>query len=526
MSAVAPGGAVADRSGRLAALAASSWTTLGLIAIAIGQQLLGHLDCDVSWFITFAEKFVDGAVPYVDVTDPNPPAAFLVMTPAILLARGFGVAAEPVVAALVFVFALLSFAASALILRRSGPRAPEDRRLLLNVAVFLLLVAPALVFAEREHLALLALTPMLATFAALAEGGRVAWPLRIVAGLGAGLAICFKPFFAFAVGLPALALAYRERSLRPLMTAEMATAVAFCGAYGVATILMFPAYAQYALPVIADVYQPARESFANLAFRTLAPFNIVLLAAFFSAAAQALAPPVAPGFVAPASARVCAYASTGFLASFFLQGKGWMNHAYPGIVLALLAWLLLTLDSHPTARAAREGSLFKFVFLPALIAAPFQFGAARVLADVEEHPGLRAEIARVGPAHPRLIAMARQLDYGHPATRHLGGVWVGRPNALWVASFAGHLLGGGADPARRARLENYRRRDLAGFAEDVRLGKPDVIIVEDEETRDWVLKQPESASVLEGYEKAGKAGDIELWVRRTSDGVARAPAPT
>lgn len=510
---------------RLAAILASPWITLALVGAAIAQQIAGHIDCDVSWFITFAEKIVDGAVPYVDVTDPNPPAAFLALVPAVALARALGVAVEPVVAGFVFFGAFLSIALSAAIFRAGARRSRADWRLLLNAAVFLLLVAPEIVFAEREHIALLALAPLLATLAASAEGGRVATWRRVLAGVGAGIAVCFKPFFVLAIVLPALALAWRERSLRLLFTTEMAVAAALCLLYVAGVLAVFPAYAQYALPVIAEVYQPAREGWFRLAAMTVAPFNIAALLALAVAAARGFAhPPAAPGFVAPAAARVCALASAGFLASFFIQGKGWANHAYPGLALALLAWCFFALDRHPRARAAREGRLFKFVFLPIFIAAPAMFGAASQLADAEEHPGLRAELARVAPAHPRLIAMARELDYGHPVTRQLGGTWVGRPNALWTASFAAHLLGRATvgeatvgeapDEASRARLEAYRRRDLAGFAADVRAGRPDAIIVEDRATREWVAAQPEASGVLDGYARSGQAGEIEIWTRK------------
>src|SRR5512139_3562169 len=120
-------GAIIDReSPRLAAILASPWITLLLVGVAIAQQLAGHIDCDVSWFITFAEKVVDGAVPYVDVTDPNPPAAFLSLIPAVTLARALGVAVEPVVASLVFIAAFLSIGVCALIFRAGARRSRED----------------------------------------------------------------------------------------------------------------------------------------------------------------------------------------------------------------------------------------------------------------------------------------------------------------------------------------------------------------------------------------------------------------
>lgn len=502
-------------TGRVRALLASRWVAVALVGIAIGQQIAGHLDCDVSWFITFAEKFLDGAVPYVDVTDPNPPAAFLSVAPAIMLARAFNVPPEPVLAGLVFLFAILSIGVSAAIFRFDAPRSRENWGLLLNASIFLLLLAPEIVFAEREHIALLALAPMLATLAVSAEGGRVVRPLRVIAGLGAGLALCFKPFFALAIALPAFVLAFRERSPRLLFTTEMAIGAAVCVAYGVATLLFFPAYVQYALPVITEVYQPARDAWMKLTLQSVAPFNVALLVALAVAWTRGFERPAsAPGFVAPASALVCALASLGFLVSFFIQGKGWTNHGYPGLILALLAWCFFALDSHPRAQAVREGRLFMFIFLPIFFASPAIFGADKLLSNAEEHPGLRGEIARVAPAHPRIIVMARQLSYGHPVTRQLAGTWVGRPNALWTATLAGYLLGDVRDPARRARLEDYRRRDLIGFVEDVSVGRPDVIVVEDKGTREWALKQPETANVLDGYEKTGQAEEIEIWTRK------------
>lgn len=506
---------LAHQPARLAQSLSSPLISLLLALLAIVQQIVGHTDGDVSWFITFAEKYVDGAVPYVDITDPNPPAAFLAFAPAVRIARAFGFAVEPVAAAMVFVFIAGAFASSALILRYAARRSRETWGLLLNASLFLFAVAPEFLFAEREHIAVLALLPMLASLIVTAEGGRASLTLRIIAGLGAGVAMCFKPFFALAVALPLIVEAWRARAPRMLLSLEALVAAGVSLAYLAATRALFPAYFDYALPVIAEVYQPARESWGNLALRTLAPFNIVLLAGLMAASARGFAtPPVATGFVTPPAARVCAFASLGFLVSFFVQGKGWMNHAYPGVTLALLAWCAFVLDKHPRAQAARSGRLFKFIFLPAFIAAPAMFGAAKQLGDVEEHPGLRAAIARVAPANPRVIALARQLDFGHPVTRQLGGVWVGRANALWTASFANYLLNSTKDPALRARLIAHRQRDYADFAEDVRDGRPDVIVGEDASTRAALAREPALAHVLDDYEKAATAEAIEIWTRK------------
>lgn len=494
---------------------ASPWIAALLLCAAVLQQSLGHLDGDVSWFLTFAEKYVDGAVPYVDVTDPNPPAAFLALAPAIRLARATHLAVEPVFAALVFAFALLCLALSAMILRYGPNRSRQDRGLLLNASIFLLFVVPEFVFAEREHLALLAAAPFLMLLAVSADRCSVPfWP-RGVAGVGAGLAICFKPFFVLPLALPALVPALRERSPAALLTPETATACAIALAYGLVTAILFPAYVNNAIPVISEVYQPARLDAVMLAFLTLSPINALLLFSLFLVSRGGVTrPPSGSIFPASTPALVCGLASLGFLLTFFIQGKGWMNHAYPGVVLALFAWIFFLLDPETDARRAGAGRVFKFVFLPIFLAAPMLFGANKLLADEEEQPGLRAEIARVAPPHPRLVALAPDLSYGHPVTRHLAGTWVGRPNALWVSTFANHLLEKEQDPARRARLEEYRRIDLDGFAQDVRAGRPDAIIVSDPKSRDFGLNHPAVADVLGDYEKTGQAGEVEVWTRK------------
>ncbi len=494
--------ASADRD-RLRQALASAWLTAALVVYAILSQALGHIDADVSWFITFAEKYLDGAVPYVDVTDPNPPSAFLSLVPAVVVARALHLAAEPVVATYVFLLAGASIALCGAILRFGPSRSRNDWGMLLNAAVFLFGVAPQVVFGEREQLALLAMAPLLSLLATRAEGGRPPLGLRLLAGALAGLALGLKPHFGLALALPLAALAWREGPSRLLFNTEIFAALAAAAAQFGLLFLYFPAYGAYALPIAVDLYAPGRDSWDNLLLRSLAPFNAVLLLGLIAEARK-------PGVALPAAGRVCAFASAGFLLTFFIQGKGWTNHAYPGLALALFAWVFLLLE-RPAAAAQ---PFAKNLFLPIMAAAPFLFGGIDQILDAEEHPGLTAAAAAVAPPRPKIIVMARQLDFGHPLTRRLGGSWVGRPNALWVASFAAQLLHNAKDPAYRARLEEYRRKDLAGFAEDVRNGRPDLIVVEDKGTREFVAARPESAGVLAAYAHAADVGEIEIWTRK------------
>ena len=494
------------RPDALARALSSPWLGAALAVVALAQQLAGHFDCDVSWFLTFAEKFVDGRIAYVDVTDPNPPASFLSLVPAVLLARTLNLEPETVVAALVFAFAAGSIALSFHLIRNGAARSRRAWMLLLNTTIFLLLVAPEIVFAEREHIALLALLPLLAALAAEERRARPPRLSRMLAGLGGGLAIALKPHFALAIALPALAIAWRERSLRALWRDELVVAALAAGAYGVLVVALFPAYLEQALPLAVEVYAPSRDDLGRLLAFTLAPAYAALLAGFLVAAR---------GIVLGRATLVALAASIGFFAAFLIQGKGWTNHAYPALTLLLLAWTLLALRDR-TARlappAAATPALIRLLFVPALVAAPACFGAVDQLTDREEHPGLYEAAARVAPPNPRIATIASQLDFGHPLVRRLDGEWVGRQNALWVTALVGRLAQD-ADPPRRARLEAWRSADLAALAADIREGRPDIIVVEDEATRQFVAQRPEASGVLEGYRLAERVGAIEIWRR-------------
>ncbi|ATQ68392.1 MULTISPECIES: hypothetical protein [Methylosinus] len=483
----------------LARALGSPWLGAGLAVAAIAAQLAGHIDCDVSWFLTFAEKFVDGATPYVDVTDPNPPASFLSLVPAVLLARALHVAPEACVATMALVFAAGTIWLAFRLLRLGAARSRRASMLLLNALVFLLIFAPALAFAEREHIAVLAMLPLLAALSVEQRRPAPARAARILAGLGGGLAIALKPHFALAIALPALAIAWRERRVSALWRDELIAAALGAAAYAIAVVLLFPAYVERALPLALEVYGPSRDGLAHLLTHSLAPAYLALLAGFLVAARGAL----------DRATLVFLLASIGGFAAFLIQGKGWINHAYPALALILIAWTLL---AGGRERTPRRAALVKFLLVPALVGAPFCFGLADVIADAEEHPGLMEAAASAAPPHPRVATIARQLDFGHPLVRRLEGEWIGRQNALWVTALVGRLLPS-ATPERQARLEAWRHADLSDFAEDVRAGRPDIVVVEDEATRRFVLGRPETAATLDGYRLAERTGDIEIWRR-------------
>ncbi|MDE2361961.1 MAG: hypothetical protein KGM42_04715 [Hyphomicrobiales bacterium] len=481
----------------------SSWqAAVCIVVVSLAQQSLAHFNGDNSWLITVADKVLHGAVAYSDIQESNPPLAFLLYMPAVVLSQAVGLRPEAWTVAEIFVCLVLALGLSARILRIGGALSDTERPLWRNTALFIFLFCPQFGFAEREHFAALFALPIVAAAVARAGGGRVELWAALLAGVGGGAALCLKPYYAAGVGAAALALVLQRRSLRYLFAPEyLTTATVFLAYLGLVQVF-FPRFYEVMLPLGVEVYAPARHSLAEML--TMLPFlaHAALIGGLIFAGTR-----MGYGVRAPVLIAV----AIGFLFTYVYQGKGWFNHAYPVTVFAMFATIALWRDR---AQAPGAALFARYCVIPVFVCAPFFAAPAMALPGAEEYPGLIAAIRAHAPVHPKIAALAEELDVGHPAVRLVDGQWVGRRNAIWVNNCVNRILQTTqVDAAKRARLVNFAREDRRLLAEDVAAGRPDVILVESAALREWTTRTPELAHVLDGFEKAAQAQDIEVWVR-------------
>ncbi len=457
--------------------------------VALVQQAWSSLDCDVSWLITVAERMLDGATLYRDVEEVNPPASVLLYVPAVALGRWLALPPEPIVVLLVTTLAGLSIRHAARLL----PCPVAHRAALLSAAAFVLLVLPADLFAQREHVALIAGLPMLALLAARVQ----ALPVRGVdawsAGLAAGIMVVIKPHLALPLLTVAAWAVLRRRSARALLGPEWLAFAGVCFGYALLVRLAFPLYLDRMLPLLQLVYLPGRDTWANL---LRGPMTIIPVSAAVLTVWLARGRPAPPTIAA-------LLAAAGFLLAGWVQGKGYLNHGYPAVAAALLAIALeLTRPGH----ARRFGALCAGIL--ALFAT---YGYARV----PEPYALRDAVARVGPAHPRLIGVSFDFALGHPLTRWIGGRWVGRRGNLWVTGNARQQL---QDPtlahARRDAFERAEGDDARILAEDIVRGAPDIVLVDTVPGAEWIAAHPPVARAMARYRPVERVGAVTLWTRR------------
>jgi hypothetical protein len=467
----------------------------GLFAVALATQLTFGMMADVGWLAHCDERWLDGAVPYRDFIEINPPASLLLYLPAVAAARAVGLRSELCIAAFGFLAAGAALALSFAALRRVLPGVAI-------AAVTALFVLPGETFCERDHLAAVFGVPLLALTLARVQGKRAPLWLALAAGVGAGMMAAIKPPYAL-VGV-ALALylisriGWRVVSRAPEYYAAAAVGLAYVAGVG----LFFPTYVTDAMPLGVAVYVPAREGLAALLGST--GFILVLLIAV-TAALTAQRP--SPGFVIAMLATLAAGLG------YFAQGKGWIYQAVPAAMFATLAggfaldgrqpnyaalgaaFLTAGLAAPLTQNvgvallgglaiglavetaATRKFELDLARLAPAALAAAIGTTCGVCVIDRPPAPALGRMLATLGP-HLAIGTISEDEGLGFPLVRRIGATWVMRANSLFVNAAADHLIAEHPDDAGlKARLQPFAETERRELVEDISRQRPDALLV-------------------------------------------------
>jgi hypothetical protein len=519
--------------------------TLAVAAAAILLQWRFGLLGDVSWLITVDEKWLDGATPYRDIIEINPPASLMLYWPAVALARALGVAPEFTVAAFGFLSIALSLALAATILQRAG-LLKRLGPLAAPIALVAFAILPGQSFDERDHLAALYGLPFLALAAARAARAPVDARLALVAGLGAGLMAIIKPPYAL-VAILLLPYLLRRAGVVALLKGVEYYAAAALGLVYVALVpLAFPAYVADILPLGLAVYAPIREPLSALVAAPGPLFVFVLGAALMRLMREDLGEPLT---------AVPALAALGAFAAYLVQGKGWLYQAYPAIALmALAAGLALALKPQTPLRIA-AGALaglaaglalaelgrwpLPLAFVAAGAASAFVWrreGGEAPLAEMGvaatlgaacglfglngiETPAIARALAGLGP-HPTVAAISESLAFGHPMVRRIGGVWVQSVPSLWITAAARRRIDEHPNDAPlAARMQAYIDADRDRLVADIARARPDALLVGRLDTRfhQWAWNDPKITAARADYRLYATESDTdfpaELYVR-------------
>lgn len=470
---------------------------VGAVIIAALLRSLFETNEDVSWLIIVAERVVGGARLYVDFLEVNPPASIFIYVPGVIFSALTGLNSVQANTTLLFGACLTGLFVCARSLHRAD-MVPRHAGLVLFGALVVLLAIPTYVFAEREHVVLLAILPALTTLSIRARGRSVDPASMVIAGIGAGLAVSIKPIFALGLLGPAVCVLVRQ-GCSPLARAGELWLGALLGSiYGFALLTLLPAFRERVLPIALSVYLPKRLPLPNLLSSPglLVWLSAVLLAMWVTMRSRL-----------PPSVAVLLTSSAGFAAAFVGQGKGFAYQCYPAIALALLAVLVGLADGWQVQNPFARIQAALLVML-GLCAANF---LDRHYNPDDRTPGLRDAVLAVA-AHPRMIAISDTLALGQPFTRRLGGTWVGSAPSTWISGNAEALIAEGADPRR---FQPWIAMEQALYAEDIAAKRPDVVLVAGDRWQAWIDGSPALVRAMSDYMRSARFDDIALWIRKT-----------
>jgi hypothetical protein len=537
----------ARRRERTEAIFRALWPASAIVA-AVAAQAGGSLADDISGLITLSEKMLNGETPYVDFVEVNPPASILIYLPIVAMARLLGVAPEFLIGLCCFlaIGATLWLCTRALrntgLIEGAGPIG-------LAAAIAALAVLPAHVFAQREHIAVIAGLPFFCALIARASGADVEAPVRLLAGLGAGLMMSIKPHFALTI-LATLPYLVRRIGWRATLgLTELYVGGFVCALYGAAIALFFPAYIERIAPLVLEVYTPLREPWFVLlrdaGFMSWAVMGLYLLAFARSTIGDPLV-------------SIPLLASLGAIIGFLIQAKAWPYQAYPAVALMALALGGALVSEGRDWRRPAFGVACAYLILTAaafdhsLIRSLYYWAspiaaatvAARLLAERRRQwlaavstlsapaiasifalayiwfshndgpPRLQVAAAKLGP-HPRIVAITQNSGVGHPFVRQIGGIWVQRVASLWITSGALSLLKDSKDPSAVAKLNSYLRLDRDMLVEDIQRNRPEIILISNRSGpfRDWAFADPRVAAELASYRLYADDGETFLYAR-------------
>lgn len=461
------------------------------------------LNADLGCLLTLDEKILDGRRLGVDLFELNPPLSVYMYMPASWLARLTGVAPELVVIILVIV----EIAGATFVIDRTAAAAKlENRERTVSTwsLALLLAILPGAIFGQREHIAVIALTPFVA-ISALRWRGLDPGRSVILAGLGAGVAMSIKPFFALVLGLPIILGAVRQRSVRPLFTPEAWIAAAIVIGYGAVVVTVFPDYLSTYAPMVAEAYLPIRRELGSLL-----PLPIVVIGASI-AFLRLLAP---QEFRIGGKATPWLAASIGGAASFLLQGKGWSYTAFALCMFAVATPLL-----HVCARSLRASTVTGGVAAIVLIGLFLSYPAPGF-------PPLQARVQAI-VKNPRLLAITDHTGLGQPLVRQIGGTWVGSSCGAQLLAAGAMLRQTSSQPTEgeQAKLDSiiaFERRHLLA---DIRNGRPDVILVDTYllssfpfDWLAWAKSDPELRMELDRYREVEDVGRVRILVDPSNAG--------
>ena len=335
----------------------------------------------------------------------------------------------------------------------------------------------------KEYFVVIFLLPYFLT--RLVASDRLTRTARILIGIAAGLAICFKPHQILAVLFYEAVVFIYKRDTRNLFRSEVFALAITCVSYPLAVAVFCPMFLKAVLPMMLDTYWGLGD---HTAFYMLAHQDshhiaaTLLMFAIWICTRKFMRTSIVP------VALLAASIGSGF--AFALQHTGWSGHQLPAWDFVLLAtgWMIVDLGASWAAKRQLEIRLSPLVYIGVglVVVLLLGFQAMRVTKRQEarllKQPTITQELA-MRAAGARVYLLSTSMPPFEVLLTH-NLTWASRYAHLWMLP-AIALNETPAHPAGRpfkpippvelAALADQVHREVTG---DIAFWRPEVVFVE------------------------------------------------
>ncbi len=481
--------------------------------IAIFAAILFYIDTmlnhDSSWYLVATTEWLNGAVLYRDILENNPPLAFYLTVPAVLLSRATGMTAENAFLLTVFAAIFASLIWTHRLLQKAYLISHPNRLIMLAAAYLALCVTPVSDFGQRDHLTVIFVLPYVILTAFRSKVGRQE---RVAIGLAAAFGIALKPHFIVLPIALAVVSAYQRRQFSMIFSAQHASIILAGALYIAFVAIVHYEYFELIVPMARLVY--GAYSVPLLAIIPVSVFVVisflitVVLAGKFEKQEQY-------------SIIILLITLFSFIISYFLQYKGWRYHTIPIYSFLLIATTWVFIVSSGRLRSNRRLAMFFVLTLPTAVAV-FAF-------HIAAGPYFNGNVARFTPFLSRdgmplrFVALDTRVSVSFPLANLTGATLATHFSAPWIIPGAVRQLTLGAPSAdQRERLEQTLEFARQTITADIVTCRPDIVLINVDEAKpyfgearfdylEFLAQSERFQTVWRDYRFVERIGGIEIW---------------
>lgn len=482
-----------------------------LFAIEAVVRYSSHIDPAVGWYLYAGGRLLDGAALYSDIFEVNPPLALWACAAIVALARDIAVDPTVLLKTSFFLLTGASLVVSARLLAAATDVTGATRNVLLILMAALMLFLPAAEFGQRDHVAIVLVTPWVLLRWNRVLDRQVPWMLAAAIGVAAAIAIWLKPHFVLLPIAIEVTVLFATRSVRASLRVELLTVIVF-GIVYLAVIRL--TWSSTLLTMIAlygsRAYIPIYGvPFEEISARLILPFVLAAAAvASTSLLTEQLRLLRTLLFVAGAT-LVCVYV---------LQAASRYQ-----IIPALH---FLSLAAGLGVARALAGELRPASVLQRLVVSGAAVSIMAIFIgvwpnQVTPYRGrmLEEAISSEAPNARTIFIASADVGNAFPLINETGFVWASRFPALWLSPYVATKLDdeGGPD-------DDIARFALEATVDDLIAFEPDVVFVDEASERphykgtplDYLAfwdHDPRFFRFWRSYQRQGAAGDFGVYVR-------------